>query len=74
MRFGRKKKKEDKLYQQWARYSELPPEAIPQKEAPQDIPVKPEKIKRRPSLLYILLWVGIAMLCAGLGLLFTHSC
>jgi len=73
MRFGRKKK-EDKLYQQWARYSKLPPEAIPQKETPQDIPVRAEKGKRRPPLLYILLWVGIAMLSAGLGLLFTPSC
>lgn len=73
MRFGRKKK-EEKLYQQWAQHSDLPPEAIPQEEAPQDISVKAERKKRRPSLLYILLWVGIALLCAGLGLLFTHSC
>ena len=73
MRFGRKKK-EEKLYQQWAQHSDLPPEAIPQEEAPQDISVKAERKKRRPPLLYILLWVGIALLCAGLGLLFTHSC
>jgi hypothetical protein len=73
MRFGRKKK-EEKLYQQWAQHSDLPPEAIPQEEAPQDISLPTEKKRRRPPLLYILLWVGIALLCAGLGLLFTHSC
>jgi hypothetical protein len=73
MRFGRKKK-EEQLYQQWAQHSDLPPEAIPQEEAPQDISLPTEKKRRRPPLLYILLWVGIALLCAGLGLLFTHSC
>jgi hypothetical protein len=73
MRFGRKKK-EEKLYQQWAKYSALPPEAIPQQEAPRDIPVREGKNKRRPPLLLILLVVGITVLCVGLGLLFTPSC
>lgn len=73
MRFGRKKK-EEKLFQQWARYSDLPPEAIPQQEAPRDIPVREEKTKRRPRLLHILLGVGITVLCVGLALLFVPSC
>ena len=73
MRFGRKKK-EEKLYQQWAKYSALPPEAIPQPEAPRDMPAGEQKTKRRPSLLLILLVVGITVLCVGLGLLFTPSC
>jgi hypothetical protein len=73
MRFGRKKK-EEKLYQQWAKHSALPPEAIPQKEAPRDIPVREVKSKRRPPTLYILLGVGITVLCVGLGLLFVPSC
>jgi len=71
MRFGRKKK-EEKLYQQWTRYSDLPQEAIPQKEALRDIQVG--KKKRRPPTLYILLWVGITVLCVGLALLFVPSC
>jgi hypothetical protein len=73
MRFGRKKK-EEKLFQQWARYSDLPPEAIPQQEAPRDIPVREEKTKRRPHPLHILLGVGITVLCVGLALLFVPSC
>jgi len=71
MRVGRKKR-EDKLYQQWARYSELPHGAIPQKEASPDISVKTEKNKHRPRLLYILLGIGIAMLCVGIVLLLTQ--
>ncbi len=73
MRFGRKKK-EDKLYQQWAKYSDLPSQAIPQKEAPQDISLKAEKNKHRPRVLYILLGVGIATLSVGLVLFFIPSC
>jgi hypothetical protein len=73
MRFGRKKK-EEKLYQQWAKYSALPPEAIPQPEAPHDIPVREQKTKRPFPLLLILLVVGITVLCVGLGLLFAPSC
>jgi hypothetical protein len=73
MKFGRKKK-EEKLYQQWAKYSALPPEAIPQPEAPHDISAGEQKPKRRPSLLFILLVVGITVLCVGLGLLFAPSC
>jgi len=73
MRFGRKKK-EEKLYQQWAKYSALPPEAIPQQEAPRDMPVRKETNKRRTPLLHILLGVGITVLCVGLALLFAPSC
>ena len=73
MKFGRKKK-EEKLYQQWAKYSALPPEAIPQPEAHRDIPAREQKPKRAPSLLFILLVVGITVLCVGLGLLFAPSC
>jgi len=69
MRFGRKKN-EDSLYQQWARHSNLPPEAISQKEASQDVPVKIEKNKRSRNL-YIMLGIGISLLCVGLVLLFT---
>jgi len=35
MRFG-SKKREDKLYKQWVKYANLPPEAVPRKEAPTD--------------------------------------
>lgn len=70
MRFGRKKR-EDKLYQQWARHSDLSHEAIPQKEASRDISLEAEKNKHRRRVLYILLGVGIALLCVGLVFIFT---
>jgi hypothetical protein len=73
MKFGRKKR-EEKLYQQWAKYSALPPEAIPKQEAPRDIPAREQKPKRPFPLLLILLVVGITVLCVGLGLLFAPSC
>jgi hypothetical protein len=72
MRFGRKKK-EEKLYQQWEKFSALPVEAVPEKEAPRDI-LATEKKKPRPRILYILLGVGIALSCVGLVYLYGFSC
>jgi len=73
MRFGRKKK-EEKLYQQWAKYSDLPAEAVSQTEAPRDIVAMKKKKKLHPRILYILLGVGIALLCVGLVFLYGASC
>jgi hypothetical protein len=73
MRFGRKKK-EEKLYQQWEKFSALPVEAQPQQEAPRDILATEKKKKPRPPILYILLGVGIALLGVGLVYLYGFSC
>jgi len=73
MRFGRKKK-DEKLYQQWEQYSSLPTEAVPQEEAPRDVMAMGKKKTPRPRILYILLGVGIALLCVGLVYLYGFSC
>jgi len=66
------RKKQEKLYEQWAEHSDLPPEAIPPKESPQDMPPGKEKDGRSHRILYIALGVGIVVLCVGLVLLFTQ--
>lgn len=71
MKFGRDK---DKLYKQWVKHSDLPSEAIPQKESSEDVPVDRGRNKQGPHLLYILLGVGILILCVGLVLLLVQSC
>lgn len=73
MRFGRKKK-DEKLYQQWEQYSALPAEAVPQEEAPRDIVTVKKKKIPRSRILYILLGVGIALLGVGLVYLYGFSC
>ena len=71
MRLNRKKR-ENELYQQWAKHSELSPETIPQKNSSGDVTLSREKMKPRLLLLYILLGVGIAALGAGLVLFFIQ--
>ena len=68
------RKKQEKLYEQWAEHSELPPEAIPSEESPKDVPVAKEKDRRSLRTLYILLGVFIIIVCVGLGLLLVQSC
>jgi len=71
MKLGRKKRK-DKLYQQWEKHGELSPETIPQKDSSGDMPVGREKMKQRLLILYILLGIGIVALGAGLVLFFIQ--
>ena len=77
------KRGEDKLYKQWMEHGDLSSEeAIPRKDIPQrDMPLKEspreissvsEETKRRSPALYILLAVGITMLCIGLFLILTR--
>ena len=89
MRFGGRKR-DKKLYKQWAKYAGLPGETPPQKEAPTNkkwskharlpgeaIPQKEAptgKNGRRLNLLYILLGVAMLVFCAGLVLLLIQSC
>ena len=45
MKFWRRRR-EEKLYKQWAKHAELPSEAIPQRETPKDMPTKGEEKDR----------------------------
>lgn len=70
----RRKKGEDKLYEQWVKHGDLPPDAIPQKESDGDMPVGREKNKRVPLVVFISLGAGIAIWAICLALLFMQSC
>ena len=37
------RRREEKLYRQWAEHAELPPGAIPQREIPKDMTIKGEE-------------------------------
>lgn len=71
------RKSKEKLYKQWTEYSDLPPEAIPEKRATpkkeedEEAPVRRGGGGQRLLLLYILLGVAIAILCAGIVILLT---
>ncbi len=69
----RQRRREGKLYQQWVEKAGLSPEAIPQKEVAGDIMPKMDRERLSLRLLYILLGVSVAILCAGLILLIVHS-
>ncbi len=62
MRFGNRKR-DKKLYKQWAKYAGLPGETPPQKEAPTG------NNGQRLNLLYILLGVSMLIFFTGLALL-----
>jgi len=62
------KKRDKKLYKQWAKYAGLPGEATPKEEAPTG------KNGRRPNVLYILLGVAMLVFFTGLALLLIQSC
>jgi len=65
-----REKRTEKLYRQWAKHSELPPEAIPQKEAPTD--KGGQHFELRSNLLYILLGACIILLLAVLIVLILN--
>ena len=69
-----RRKREDKLYKQWVKHGDLPPEAIPQKESSGALRIGREKTKQGRRVLYILLGLGIFTLCIGLVLLVMQSC
>ena len=76
-----RKKKEEKLYQQWVEHDELSPEAIPkpEKESSEDVLVSKDKVgkdKREQQLriLYVLFGFGIIMICLGLVLIIIQTC
>jgi len=72
MKLGRKRG-EGKLYKQWVKHSDLPPEAIPQKKSHGEVPAVREKTRQGFRLLYILLGLGIIVLCVGLVFILIQS-
>ena len=74
------KKKSAKLYKQWVKFSNLPPDAVPSTETPKERPARqytPATGKgngQRLPLLYILLGVGIVIVIVTLTIILTKSC
>jgi len=81
------KKDEEKLYKQWVKHGDLPPEAVPPKESPvkessEEVPVYREVVReigrergeRGFPILYIVLGIAIFVVGIGLGLLLAQSC
>ena len=75
-----KSKKVDKLYKQWVKYADLPPEAIPPKEtdipkpAGQDTTPGPTVNLQRIPLLYIVIGVCIIALIVLIAVVLVQSC
>jgi len=67
-------RRQDKLYKQWTKYADLPPEDVPSGEIPRDMPVREGINLRRLPVLYILLGVCIVILVVGFTLLIMKSC
>lgn len=71
------KKKTAKLYKQWMKYSNLPPEAIPSTETPREMPVRREKIEKtvqRIPVLYMLIGLCIIALFVLIIIVLMQSC
>ena len=70
----RRKKEEDKLHEQWVKHGDLPPDAIPQKESPGEVPAGREENKRVSPVVYISIGAGLLVWCICLVLLLMESC
>jgi len=74
------KKKASKLYKQWVKFANLPPEAVPSIETPKETTVRRQKPAERERngqrfpILYILLGLGIVIMIVGFVLVLTQSC
>lgn len=83
MIFGRRRR-EEKLFKQWAKHADLPPAAIPKKETYTDKGLRREAVPRKETyagkngrpfdILYILLGVSLLILCVGIILIFIETC
>jgi len=69
-----KTRRKARLYQQWVKRANLPPEAVPEEEFGQNIVPKVDKEQFRLNMLYILLGASLVILCVGLILLIVESC
>lgn len=63
------KKKTEKLYKEWMKYANLPPEAAPLKEVPREVPAGRAKNSQRLLVLYLLLVICIVIVGVGVVLL-----
>ena len=61
--------KKGKLYKQWMEHAGLPEEEAPVKKPPRNMPVREERTKSYPNILYLLFGVTIIILCVAVVLL-----
>ena len=83
-----RKKGQEKLYKQWVKYGDLPPDAVPQEEEGpkhkgvpafrekerEEVPIGRDKGRRDNLILYVGLGVAVTVLCVGVVLLLIQSC
>jgi hypothetical protein len=69
-----RRRRKEKLYEQWVQRADLPPEAVPQEKVHEDIRPKTEKESLQQPILYILLGASLVILCVGFILLIVESC
>jgi hypothetical protein len=69
-----RRRREEKLYKQWSEHSNLPYDAIPQRETSQDKSVSGEKRGMNVRVLYIMFGVALIVLVIGVILLAVQSC
>ena len=73
-----RRRRKEKLYEQWVQRAGLPPEAIPREKVREDIRPKAGKESLQQPILYVLLYVllgaSLVVLCMGLILLIVQSC
>ena len=69
-----RRRRKEKLYEQWVQRADLPPEAIPREKVREDIRPKAEKESLQQPILYILLGASLVIFCAGFILLIAESC
>jgi hypothetical protein len=71
------RRKKKKLYQQWVERANLSPDAVPPEEVAEDGVVMPQAGEQQSqshlTLLYILLGIAVAVVCAGLVILIVYS-
>jgi len=69
-----RRRRKEKLYEQWVRRADLPLEAIPREKVREDIRPKAEKELLQQPILYILLGASLVVFCLGFVLLIVESC
>ena len=69
-----KTRRRRKLYEQWVKEAELPPETVPRDEFAEDIIPKIDKKKLPLPMLYMVLGASLVVLCIGIILVAMRSC
>ena len=68
------KKKAGKLYKEWMKYANLPPEAAPSTETPREMPAGREKNLQRLPVMYIVIGLCIIALFVLITIVLVQSC